>query len=89
VGAFVRDLDRRQFVTATRKLSPACLGGDRPAALLDLLLRRAQSLQAGPQAELQRALAQNIEVGQGVVLPHPVADLPTWVRDFVLPTGAS
>lgn len=85
VGAFVSDFGRCQFVSAGRRLGPACLGGVRPAALLDVLLDRALSLQAAQPAEMQRALGQNIEVGQEVVLAHRVADAAAWVRDHVLP----
>lgn len=87
VGAFVRDFDRHRFVPAKRRLGPACLGGVRPASLLDVLLDRAVSLQAGDQAEVQRALGQNIELSQEVVLRQRVEDLAKWVRDHVLPAA--
>lgn len=87
VGAFVRDHDGQRFVPAKRRLGPACLGGARPAALLDLFLDRALSMQNGHVAEVQRALGQYIELGQEVMLPIRVRDVAQWVRAHVLPTG--
>ncbi len=88
VGAFVRDFDKHRFVPAKRRLGAACLGGVRSAALLDVLLDRALSLQGGQPAEMQRALGQNIELSQEVVLPVRVDDVARWVRDHVLPAAA-